>query len=144
MLFGIITLIIIFVIMLFIYLDKPNPGLKRKKSSWLSSLKKLDVVNLRGHINKALFRTQRKADEFYLFLSKVGVLFFYNLSIMEIIEKYNITNSLIKLLVYSFSIIVFFAIFPGRYFRHFKDFRRTVFFVMFLVFLTVFVYGFDK
>ena len=125
MLDGIITLIIIFVIMLFIYLDKPNPGLKRKKSSWLSSLNKLD-------------------EEFYLFLSKVGVLFFYNLSITEIIEKYNITNSLIKLLVYSFSIIVFFAIFPGRYFRHFKDFRRTVFFVMFLVFLTMFVYGFDK
>ena len=125
MLFGIITLIIIFVIIFVINLDKPNPGLKRKKSSWLSSLNKLD-------------------EEFYLFLSKVGVLFFYNLSITEIIEKYNITNSLIKLLVYSFSIIVFFAIFPGRYFRHFKDFRRTVFFVMFLVFLTVFVYGFDK
>jgi len=125
MLFGIITLIIIFVIIFVINLDKPNPGLKIKKSSWLSSLNKLD-------------------EEFYFFLSKVGVLFFYNLSITEIIEKYNITNSLIKLLVYSFSIIVFFAIFPGRYFRHFKDFRRTVFFVMFLVFLTMFVYGFDK
>ena len=123
MLFGIITLIIIFVIIFVINLDKPNPGLKRKKSSWWSKL---------DH------------DKFESIIFKVWVLIFYNLSIMGIIEKYNITNSLIKLLLYSSSMIVFFAIFPGRYFRQFKDFRRTIFFAISAIILTMFVYMFDK